>query len=309
MTPRVTDLRLVTGLVVAAMVTLLAPGVPRPVEFAFGVPLLVLLPGYAVVAALFPERPGASVAGPRSPDWPARFGLSLVGSAVVVAMVGVLFASQGLLRLTLAPAVLTIGAVTMLAVAIAAVRRGPLGRNQRADPVALASPGSVADGFGTSGGQSLALVLSVLVLVGALAFAGTSPAEEPYSEVYLTDGEDVDVGPYNGTQTMVAGAGNTVSIALENHEGEATDYRVLVRLQRVDVDGTVLAGERLDDFRVGLAPGETGAFDRVIQPTMTGERLRLQVLVFAGGTAGEPDADSADLALRVWVDVTDAGTA
>lgn len=309
MSPRVTDLGLVVGLVVAATLALLVPGVPWPVEWLLGFPLLLLLPGYAVVSALFPERPGGPSEASRSVGWPARAGLSLVVSAVVVAVVGVLFTSQGLVRLTLAPAVLSIGAVTLLAVGIAVLRRRPVVRDRRADPVADTSNGSVAGTFGISGVQSIVLVVSVLLLVSTLAFAGTSPAEDPYSEVYLTDGEGVDIGPEDGAQTMIAGAENTISLDVENHEGRPTDYRVVIRLQRVDGDGTVLAGERLDDFRVGLAPEETGVYERPLEPTMTGERLRLQVLVYKGGVDGDLGPGTADLTLRLWVTVTDEGSA
>lgn len=307
MSSLVTDLRLVAVMVVAATVALLVPGVPSQVEWLFGLPLLVVLPGYAAVAALLPERPDASTTGVSAPDWPARFGLSLFGSAVVVAVVGVVFAGPWLVRLTLAPAVLSIGAVTLLGVVIAGARRMSLPRDRRADPVAGASLGSIFGSFGTSGLQSLVLVLSLALLVSAVAFAATSPPGGAYTEVYLTDGEGVDVGPANGTQEMVAGADNTVRLTVENHEGDATDYRVVVRLQRVD-NGTVLATERLDDFQVSLAAGETSTDDRTLTPTMTGERLRLQVLVYKGGTEGEVGADSADLVLRLWVDTTDEGS-
>jgi uncharacterized membrane protein len=307
MSSLVTDLRLVVVLVVAAALALLVPDVPWQVEWVFGLPLLVLLPGYALVAALMPERPGASVDRASAPGWPARFGLSLVGSAAVVAVVGVLLASQDRIGLTLASAVLSIGAVTLLAVGIAGFRRRPLQRDRRADPVAGASLGSTTGGLGTSGVQTIVLVVSVVLLVSTLAVAGTSPPQDPYSEVYLTEGAGVDVGPANGTQELVVGADNTVSLTLENHEGDSTEYRVVVRLQRVD-SGTVVESERLDDFRVSLAAGETGVHERTLAPTMTGEGLRLQVLVYKGGTDGEIGVDSADLVLRLWVDATDEGS-
>lgn len=304
MTLRITDLRLVVGLVVAAALALLVPGVPWQVEWLFGVPLLLLLPGYAVVAALFPERPRESSARTRAPDWPARFGLSLVGSALIVAVVGLLFARQGRAGLSLTPAVLSIGGVTLLGVAVAAISRMSLPRSRRADPVAGASLGSLAGGFGTTGIQSLVVVLSLVLLVSTLAFAGTTPAEDPYTEVYLTDDAGVDLGPSEGTQTIVAGTDNTLALAIENHEGEGTDYRTVIRLQRVE-DGTVVETEQLDDFRVSLDPGETGVYERTLDPSMTGERLRLQVLVYEGGTDGDISAESADFVLRLWVDSTD----
>lgn len=308
MSQHVTDLRIVVLLGAAAMFALLVPGVPWQVEWMFGFPLLLLLPGYAAVAALFPERPDAPANGHRSPDWPARFGLSLVLSAIIVAGIGVLIASSGLTRLTLTSIVLSIVAVTVLGVGLAAVRRRPLPRHRRADPVAVVASESVVSGVGTTGVQSLVLVFSIVLLATTLAFVGTSPAEDPYSEVYLTGGEDVNIQPMNETQTMVAGAENTVSLTVENHEGVRSDYRVVILLQRVGDDGTVQVVERLDDFRVRLAPGDVSVYERVLVPTMTGEQLRFQVLVDKGSPEGNIDTDSADLSLRLYINVTEEGS-
>jgi uncharacterized membrane protein len=314
MSSRVTDLRLVVGLVMAATLVLLVPGVPWQVEWMFGFPLLLLLPGYAAVAALFPERPGASAEGPGTPDWPARFGLSLVGSTIVVAVVGILFASQGLVRLTLAPAVLSIGALTLLAVGIAQVRRKPLRRDRHADPVAGAS-GFAAGTFGTSGAQSLVLGLSVVLLVSTLAFAGTSPAEDPYSEVYLTGGDGV--GPTNEYQTMVAGEDNTISLTVENHEGEPTTYTVVVTMERMDgsADGTNASGGSADGanasdgttvelhrYEATVEPGQRWTRRHEIEPAVAGERVRVHYYLYRGDAPATPDASSAYR--HLWLSVS-----
>lgn len=307
MSRSLTDLRLVVVLVVGAVLALLVPGVPWQVEWVFGLGLLLVAPGYAVVAALFPKRPGLSTGGAGAPGWPARFGLSLLGSAAVVAVVGVLFARQGLVRFSLAPAVLLIAGVTLLAVVVAAVRRTWVPVDRRADPLAAVSFGTAADSFGLTGAQSFVLLVSVVVLASALAFGGTSPVEDPYSEAYLTGGETVDVGPEQAT--LVAGADNTVALAIGNHEGEPTDYRVVVRLQRVGADGSVQAQERLDDFVVGLAANETRVVERSLDPSLTGDGLRFQVLVYKGGVDGDLGPGTADLSLRRWVNVTAEGSA
>lgn len=302
-----TDLRLVVVLVVGATVALLIPGIPWQVEWVFGVPLLLLLPGYAAVAVLFPRRPDGPADGDSPPGWPARLGLSLLGSAAIVAVAGILLASQGPVRLTLAPAVLLVSAVTLLAVGAAMVRRARLPVDRRADPTAGVSIRTVTDSFGTTGLQSLALVVSVVVLASALAVAGTSPGVEPYSDAYLTGGEGVDVGPENAT--LVAGTDNSMALTIANHEGGPTDYRAVVRLQRVSANGTVLEQERLDDVGVSLAANETRVVEPSLDPSLTGERLRLQTLVYKGGVDGSTSPRTADLSLRLWVTVTDGGSA
>lgn len=302
-----TDLRVVVLFALAGIIALLVPDIPWQVEWVLGLPLLLFLPGYALVAALFIERPAGPADGHRSPGWPARFGLSMVGSLIIVAVIGVLLASEGPGTFTLTPTILSIGGVTLLGVLVAAVRRTSLPLDRRADALATLSSDGTSDTLGTNGLQSLALVLALVVLASALVFAGTAPPTDPHSEVYLSGGESVDVTAENAT--LVADSANSIAITLENHEGELTDYQVVTRVQRVGANGTVQAEERLDDFQVALAANETRVIDRTLTPTLTGERLRLQVLVYKGGVDGAIGPGNADLSLRLWVTITDGGVA
>jgi uncharacterized membrane protein len=296
---RVSDLGLVAGLVVAATAALLVPGVPWPVRWALGVPLLLVAPGYGVVAALFPESPDASRAdAPAPPDWIARFGLSLVGSVVVVGVVGVVLASRGILRL--APAVLLIGGVSLAGVALARVRRGRLPESRRAAPLADRSLVGATRRFGTSSVQTLVLFVAVLTLVSALAFAAGTPATgEAYSEVYLPADANPGLDAEAEALTLTDGEATPVRVAVDNHEGRPTAYAVVVQLQRLDADGSVVDGRRLAAFDLRLAPGETGVVQPEVAAPAEGDRTRLRVLVHKGGEAtGAPD-----LALRVRVAV------
>lgn len=304
MSPDLTDLRLVASLAVLGAVSLAVPGVPWQIEWLFGAPLLLVLPGYALVATLFPEHPDAGYEERHGPGWAARAGLAVVASALVVAGVGWTFATVGLLTATAAG--VTIAVVTVVATGLAWFRRGGVPPDFRADPLAGASRDGIERAAGTRGVQSVALAVALLVLGSTLVLGGTSPSVEPYSEAYLADGAGVDVGPDD--PSLVAGADNALGVVVENHEGGATDYRVVTRLQRVGPNGSVQASERLADDRIALGANESGTVEQSLAPTLTGDRLRLQVLVFAGDHEGEPTVGAADLVLRLWVSATEEGT-
>lgn len=305
MSPRHSDLVLVVVLTVTASLAILVQGVPWRLKWALGVPFLLVLPGYAVVSALFPTRPTGDESGP--PDWPARLGLTLLSSALLVAIVGYLLLRQGVVPFSLTPVVILLAGVTLLGVGIAANRRSGVPKDRVADPLAGASTRTVSGTFGTTGVQSIAVVLSVVVLAGALGFAGAAPASQPHSEVYLTGGDDVDIGPTNGTQTLTAGDSSDLALAIGNHEAEPMDYRVVTEVQRLNENGRVLDRERLDDFRVGIGAEQTEIIERSLEPTLTGENLRLRFRVFKMAPGGTANVEAADLTLRSWVTVVRGG--
>lgn len=310
MTPRLTDLRLATGLLVGAVGALLVPGVPWPVEWAVGLPLLVVVPGYGVVAALFPTTPdgsSGSVDLDGEPGWPARLALSLAVSAVVVAVIGVFLAAVG--SLTLGPVVLLVTGVSLVGLGVAAGRRRKL--TNRVGPAVELTPDAATNGTTGSRTQTVVLGVAVVALLGALAVAGgTAASDEPYSEAYLSVAEgDGTLRPANGSVTLVSETDNVVSLTIGNHEGVETEYGVVVLLQRVETDGTVSDQQRLDRFDTGLDANETESHERRLSPSMTGDRLRLRTLVYKGGVPESANVAEADLSLRHWVTVTTEGSA
>lgn len=301
-----TDVALVVVLVAGATVALLLPGVPRQIRWALGVPFVLLLPGYVIVAALFPARPTIEqTAGPESPGWPARFGLSLVGSGIVVAVVGVALSVGGVLRLV--PVVLTLAAITGVGALATWIRRRGVDAPTRADPFGVVSLRGLSGRLGLSTLQTVTFGVAVIALVGAVAYAGGTPmVEDPYSEVSLLGGEDSEtlLGA-NDTVTLQNGAENAVSLRLENHEGQSTTYGIVGQVQRIGPDGTVLETQEVDRGQITVADGETVVVDRRIDPGMTGDAIRLRYLVYEGSIPDDPGAENADLVVRHWIEVSE----
>lgn len=305
---RVTDLSLVGTLVVVAVLALLVPGVPRLVEWAVAVPLVLIAPGYAVVTALFPASPSAGQpisSRVSAPGWAARVAMTLVSSVLVVALVGVVLSLVGVL--TLLTVVLALAASTLGGLAIAWSRRRDVAVEQRSDP--LAGIGSPSDRSGLSMLQTVALAAGTVALVGAVALTGASPPQdESFSEASLLESEDTDefLGS-NGNVTFVAGESNAVHLRVQNHEGAETTYHVVGTLQRVGPEGTVLESQRIDAGQQTVSAADSAIFYRQITPSMTGEALRLQYLVYTGSIPADPRVENADLTLRHWVEVVEEG--
>lgn len=319
------DLALAAVLTVAAAAVLLSAAPPRPLRWALGVPFLLGWPGYAVVSALYPERPrreGASASGTHSggaysgassragglanPGWAARAALSLAASGVVVALVVV--AVNRVAAVRTGPVVVGLLLVTLAALGVAAGRRLLVAPEDRAAPVAAvagnaagrggragepnAGPfGRETDGGATAGRlQTAALVVAAALLVVTVAVAGAVPPQgEGFTETtLLTEGESGDLVATDYPTTFVAGEGHPLTLAVENNERRPVTYEVVVLAQDVGADGSVTAQRRVDEFEVEAAAGERELVERRIAPETTGEGVRLRFLIYNGGV-GEGD--------------------
>ncbi|SDF26954.1 Uncharacterized membrane protein [Halorubrum xinjiangense] len=173
------DLAVAAVLTVAAAAVLLSAAPPPPLRWGFGVPFLLVWPGYAVVSALYPERPseestaasGTHFGGRNSggtysetasraaalanPGWTARAALSLASSGVVVALV--VIAANRVAAVRTGPVVVGLLLVTLAGLGVAAGRRLLVAPEDRAAPVG-AMTGGVATvregGSGPAGGPS-----------------------------------------------------------------------------------------------------------------------------------------------------------
>lgn len=301
---RFSDLLLVGLLSVLSAVVLLGVDVPQVVLWLLGVPFLLVLPGYAIVAALFPEQPvpasraGATPAGAGNPGWTVRLALSLVLSAIVVGTVGVVL--DWVWGIRLAPVVVAVAGVTISAAGVAGLRRLRLPVKLRASPVADRTFGFHPTG---STAQNLTLAIAVLALVGSVAFVGAVPPQgEAFTESYLlTEDADGELVADGYPTTFVDGESRPLHLGIENNEFRPVTYEVVVVLQDVDDDGTVVAREYLDRFTVELAHGESAVLEREIAPTMTGDGLQLSFQIHKD--TDPDDAATPDQTLQLWIDV------
>ena len=110
------DLILVIFLVVLSVVVISAPPLnDTPIRAVVGFPIVFFLPGYSLVASLFPRDEGL--------DMLEKIALSIGLSICIVGLTGILlnFTPWGL---KLGPVLLTLSTFTLFFVALGAIRRG-----------------------------------------------------------------------------------------------------------------------------------------------------------------------------------------
>lgn len=291
---------------------------PSPFRVALVLPLVLLFPGYALLAVLFPRRQeGERARRNRTGEERAtlthleRFALSVTSSlALVPAIAFVLnFTPYGVSR---EPVLLAVGGVTAgLAIAGYLARvsvpddhryRVPLGLHGTVVPYLLRRPDSLKTpapfkpASETQRLFNLVFVAGVLVLAASIGYAAVTPAggEDPFTEFYLlTETDDGQFRAENLPHEFSRGESRSLYVAVGNHEGRPVEYTVVVQL----------AGDELDRFGVPVEAGETKRVERSVTPGQTGERLRLSFLLYRGEPPASPTPENAYREVHLWVSV------
>lgn len=320
------DLTVVVGLVAAALLAVWLPVVRESwLRAVLGGLFVLFVPGYAVVAALFPEKARVQTAKPeKSRVWGRnrriggveRVVLSLGTSLAIVPLIGgVLNFTPFGIRLT--PIVVSVSVVTVVMAVVAAVRRWKLPPDERFrvrydEWYASVRRALVHVDSPTDRALNVALALSLVLAVGTMAYAVASPKpQESYTEFYLlgeNDGGELVADEY--PTEFVQGEPQRLFVGVGNHERTQMNYTVVVVLQRVVADDgstRVIEQEELHRFRVELTDGERWEREHAVRPTMTGESLRLQYMLFRENPPTEPKSASAYEETHLWVTVTQSG--
>lgn len=293
-----------------------------PLRIVVGLPFVLFLPGYALVAALFPEAGSAGDADEstgirdRGIDGIERVALSFGLSIAVVPLIGLVlnFTPWGI---RLAPVALSISGFTVICMAVAAQRRWALPADERfrvpyrdwlaATRAELFDPDSRTDAA-----LNVLLVVSLLLAAGSVGYTVAVPTQgESFTEFYLlTRNETGELVADDYPTEFERGETTPVIVGIGNHEHERTRYTVVGELQRVEVANnstTVLEERELHRFSATLDHNETAHTTYNVTPTMTGERLRLVFLLYRGEPPPDPTIDTAYRELHLWVNVSRAG--
>ncbi|WP_101298254.1 DUF1616 domain-containing protein [Halegenticoccus soli] len=305
-------------LVLAALVTLVAAGAvlvlgvsgfPRIVLL---LPVVLFVPGYAFLAVLFPDRYApsrtlraldrAQVVDPTGREYfqigtGERAVLSVALSLAIVPLVllGLNFTPSGI---SAVPLLYVLTGFTLMCLAVAMARRAWLDPADRYH--AFEELGASAEGaLGGGGVYSLALAASLLLLAGTGAYAIASPIDsDPLTEYYLVTEQDGNFTNENAAEAVRNGG--TVHVAIGNHEGEETTYTTVVRLERVNPDGSVAEASELDRFSTTVREGQTKRVPYDVSASADGERTRVAFLLFKGDP-GEATRDDAYRTVHVWL--------
>lgn len=300
-----------------------APG--SPARVLVGLPLLFVLPGYALVAALFPARPSrtdtshvdgeriadAAIAGrlgrlhQRGVDGVERAVLSVGLSAVILPFVGLALSliPNGLSTPTVLSSLT--GFVLVTAV-LAAVRRARLPADQRFSvPLRAAVRTATVDAVGATRSETAVNVALAVSVVAAAAALGVAVAAPPsgggYTDFHLlTEAESGELVAANYPDSLGSDTAPLV-VGVENEEGTTQRYTVVVQLQRVADDGTVTERTRLTTFEPTVESGERWTTRHRPTAEMSGNELRLTYLLYEGDAPANPTRENAYREIYVWV--------
>ena len=317
------DLAVMVVFVVVTNVAVLAPVIrDTPLRVPLGLVFVLFVPGYAFVAALFPEAGESPTAADGDETGMARTGidgiervaLSFGLSIAIVPLLGLVlnFTPWGI-RLT--PIMIAVSGFVLVAVVVGAYRRQQLPEDEqfavpyrqwyaqgRAELVEADSRADVV--------LNVLLVASILLAVSSVGYAVMFPPDgEQFTEFYLlTEDEEGELVAANYPSEFELGESQPVVVGIGNQEHSVEEYTVVVQLQDVEGEGNetvVRERQEIDRFTSPpLADNETWQQERAIEPTITGEQLRLQYLLYREAPPAAPTRANAYRDLHLWINVT-----
>ncbi|ELZ10991.1 hypothetical protein C479_09278 [Halovivax asiaticus JCM 14624] len=316
----------------AAVVAVSLHGIVRLVLL---VPIVVFLPGYAVVSLSYPtagsptteSANGGSNAGLRARfardnhaiGGVERIPLAIVWSLVVVPGIalGVHFSPSPIAAEPLQAGVFGVTAALLVAATVARARH-PANERFVASlprlPDRSSGFGSASSPLGTQAsstshpGARLLLVVSLLVLASSVGYAfAASPHDERFTELSIQSGEVTNETTALYPSTLVDGQAADFEFAVGNHEGSSVEYEYVVALQHLDgsdAEPVVVDERAAERGEFELADGETRTVTADVTPETTGDDVRIVVLLYRDGAPADPSLENAYRSLRLPVDVT-----
>ncbi|WP_265111031.1 DUF1616 domain-containing protein [Halosolutus halophilus] len=318
-----------------------------PFRVPLGLAFVLFVPGYVFIAALFPEAGESPTADPEQPrhesdatvltslrsgiDGIERVALAFGLSIAITPLIGLVlnFTPWGI---RLSPIMVAMTVFTLVATAIAAHRRWQLPADERfavpyrewyrAGRAELLEPESRLDAA-----LNVVLVASIVLAVGTVTFAIVAPpAGEQFSAIYiLTEDDDGDLVADGYPTEFVQGESAEIVVGVDNHEHDPTEYTVVVLEQATEqrpnetattgpggndsaVNETIVTEQReLDRFETQLAHNESWHRSHEIEPTLTGDDIRIVWLLFPGGDVpADPSIDDTEYYVHLWVSVDES---
>lgn len=304
------DLLLVAASSVAAVAVTVFP-VPDWVTALVAVPFLLMVPGYAILSALFPFQVGRYGGEEFSAvDVPVLSVATSIAAAIVVG-VNLGFTPVPIDERTVVGSLALISLVASgLSLAQRATREGPTPARRRTGRLRGTSqkPGL----FDRVEAADIVVVFAVLVALASVALvAGTPQRGETYTELgLLTENESGDLVATGYPEDLSPGEAASLHFTVENSEQETVDYGVVVQLAAVGPNGTVTDRQQVGIHRNRLAAGENWVNQHNVTPLAVRGQVRLSYLLYRGDVPDQPTTENAYRETHLWLTVgTDAADA
>lgn len=252
------------------------------VRTLLGIPMVLFIPGYVLIAALFPKKDDL--------EGVERIALSFGLSIAVVPLIGLLL--NFTFGIKLLPILLSLCIYTTALVFVAAYRRKKLPENERfcvpfhriyeAINNEINAPKSRTDKILT-----WILIISIVLAIGMVYFVITTPKiGERFTEFYILD---TSGKAENYPTNLSYKSPGMILVGVVNHEYTQVNYTLQVALER----------EVLNETRLVLNHNETWERNITFVPDKAGINMKLEFWLFKENNFTAPYRG-----LHLWVNVT-----
>ncbi|WP_435361983.1 DUF1616 domain-containing protein [Haloarchaeobius sp. DFWS5] len=280
------------------------------------IPILLFLPGYFVLRVLFPRTAIRRAGGFQ---FPSSTDDSIDSVERVVLSYGVSLALLPLIALVTLSTSWGLTAVTALAggtiiVAICAplavLRHKNVPESERYDWSFRGLSTSLSNTFDLSTPIStLVNVVLAIAVVSAIGVTGAvildTPKQAEFAELaVLTENDQGELVAADYPSSLEPGASVPVVLSVENDGAKSTDYTVVVQIQRVADDGTVVERSEVHRFSQSVDGGDVWREPHELSTSLTDEQLRVTYLLYESEAPSSPTRANADVEVFFWVDST-----
>ncbi len=303
------DLVVIAVWLILAIATIYVPVINETfIRVIFTVPVILFIPGYVLIAALFPEK--------KSIDGIERFALSVGLSIAVVPLIGLVL-NYTPFGIRLDPIVVSLTLFTIAMMIITLYRRARLPAAEKfAVPFEKVKPTLKEEFFPANQGKfdkalSIILIVAIVVAVLTTVYVIAFPKDgEKFTEYYIL-GADKMADDY--PEKFAAGTSQFVWIGIGNHEYRNVNYTVETLLLNAEWDNTtnssvIHASAPLDRFDVFVADNTTYLEPYNFSVGSTAYN-RLEFLLYnetvpAASATAEEKMAAAYRDLHLWIKVT-----
>lgn len=280
---RFSDLKIVVFLqIMTILFVLLPPLNTTPIRAVLGLPMVWFLPGYALIAALFP--------GKKDLDGIERIALSFGLSIAVVPLIGLMlnFTPFGIRLLSV---LISISVFTLIMCLITYYRRSRLTEDEAYGfNLTDIYPGAKELLNGDTKLDKILsgiLVLSIIFSVIILVYVIVSPIHgEKFTEFYILGNEGK---ADNYPTTIASGNNSSLIVGIVNHEYSPENYTFLILLEN----------NTLSRKEIQLEHNSTWEERTYFTPEIKGNNLKLDFLLYKDNNLTVPYRN-----LHLWVNVT-----
>ncbi|MBE6516459.1 MAG: DUF1616 domain-containing protein [Methanocorpusculum parvum] len=277
------------------------------IRVIFTVPVILFIPGYVLIAALFPEK--------KSIDGIERFALSVGLSIAVVPLIGLVL-NYTPFGIRLNPIVISLVLFTLIMMIITLYRRARLSDEEKfAVPFEKVKPALKEELFPKNQGKfdkalSIILIAAIIVAAVTTVFVIAFPKDgEKFTEFYIL-GEDKMADDY--PEKFPVNSQQFVWIGIGNHEYRDVTYTVETLLLNAEWDSAtnssvIHASMPLDRFEVSVLDNTTYLEKYYFSVPYTGYN-RLEFLLYnetvpSASASAEEKIESAYRDLHLWIKV------